>query len=191
MRPNTICGSFESGAPLATIEDMNRRMDAVSLKAAIGNVVDVHEHVVSEGLRGSDQDLLFEIVSSDFATKPVKTVVRISQGNTCLEPGSSITNSSDNVTRVVHNTEHSFMDGKVTTVSRVLVLGRVRLSWAFPSEFLVIATDTDTPAAASGNSASASVSGQPAVEVVPSVVRLVRPVPRHIVHQAIQRYPLG
>ena len=91
MHPNQFYGPFESGAPLATLEDMERRMEAVMFGAELTNMIRVHIHVVSAGLRGCDQDLLFEVVCSDFATKPIKTVIRISQGNTCVEPGSSPT----------------------------------------------------------------------------------------------------
>ena len=193
MHPNQFYGPFESGAPLATLEDMERRIQAVIFGAELTSMIRVHIHVVSAGLRGCDQDLLFEVVCSEFATKPIKTVIRISQGNTCVEPGSVPMFMSADLGNCIHNTEHSFVDGKVTTISRMLVPGRIPLSWAFPN--VVLSPDTDTlamgveaAASDSGDSASASASAQPSGEVVFPVVRLVRPTSRNIVHRAIERY---
>lgn len=100
--PDQAYGLFESCAPLATLEDMERRTEAAMFGAGLTNVTQVHQHVVAEGLRGGDQDLLFEVVSSDFATKPFKTVVRISDGPTCFEPGGSPTSMSGKVGHSIH-----------------------------------------------------------------------------------------
>eukprot|EP00904_Undaria_pinnatifida_P012015 jgi/Undpi1/7944/HiC_scaffold_24.g10416.m1 len=52
MHPNQFYGPFESGAPLATLEDMERRMEAVMFGAELTNMIRVHVPVVSAGLRG-------------------------------------------------------------------------------------------------------------------------------------------
>ena len=191
MHPNQFYGPFESGAPLATLEDMERRMEAVMFGAELTNMIRVHVPVVSAGLRGCGQDLLFEVACSDFATKPIKTVIRISQGNTCVEPGSSPTFMSAVLRHCIHNTEHAFVDGKVTTISRILVLDDF-LSLLDFSQRSAVARHGHAcygvDAAASGDSASASASAQPSGEVAFPVVRLVRPTSRHTVHRAMERY---
>lgn len=169
---------------------MERRCAAMLCSSGLGRVMMVHHHVVSEGLLGGNRDLLIEVVSSDFATKPVTIGIRISHGPTCMEPGSTRTFMSDTESHCVHNTEYSFSDGEVTTVSRILVPGRIPLSWGFAN--VLVSPDASSlgvhGAAASGDSGTGSVSGERSAAMVPSVVRLARPASRHTVLRAIQRY---
>ena len=102
------------------MEHLCQTAEVVTFGAELTNMIWVHIQVVSAGLRGCDQDLFldlsFEVVCSDFATKPIKTVIRISKGHTYIEPGSSRTFMSAALGHCIHNTEHSFVDGKVTTI---------------------------------------------------------------------------
>jgi len=86
----------------------------------------VHAEVVALKLNGHEQDLLFEMVWSDVSNETFSLSIRYSQGMTTLIPGVKAE------VLVWHRNESSFVDGKMTTVSRILFPGAIPLSFAWP-----------------------------------------------------------
>lgn len=86
-------------------------------------IVGAHMSVGEQGLGGCDQDVLAEIVSS----KEGQIIVNVVQGPASLEVGYL----APVVCTMRHDNLPSFIDGRFTTVTRVLIRGRYPREWAF------------------------------------------------------------
>lgn len=94
----------------------------------------VHAEVVVLRLNGHEQDLLMECVFSDKAegSGAFTVSIRLVQGLTPLKPGVK----AEEVV-VWHSDEESFVDGKLTTVTRILFPGSMPLSLAWPHAAII------------------------------------------------------